>query len=338
MTCYLQNCFEENSSLAILSGKYIQPPDDHPYAHTPVHELIDRTLTVNVSRRADIDEVCKCFDRLLVGKGLTKRPPGRRPKSSSSVATPRSSKTNGRRSGTSSRDSPPPPPPPPRPSKQKVRNQTQKQKTHLSDPIPSSVVVDRRPARTKERARAPLNEDGPLNDLLMGEQILMQAIPEETTAMRSRRDPRKNYNRRQQVTSTSTSPSSICVDHIYEDLLCEEPTKRSRSKSKKKESTTKSFADIDDTELDRIRIFTSPDKIEMKAVGGSDTSSFDSPPPLTPIEMSSIASASSASEGHYSFSRESPARRTTRRDPPGVQGLASSRDPPGTRPLPTSYF
>lgn len=323
MCCYLQNCFEENSSLAILSGNYIQPPDDHPYTHTPLHELIDRMLTVNVSRRADINEVCRCFDRLLVGKGLVKRPSGRKPKSSSSLSTSRSNKTNARGSATSSRDSPPPPPPPPRPPKLKGQK-TQKQKTHLSDPIPPSVVVDRRSSRVKERVRAPLGEEDLFGDLLMGEKTLMQAVPEQT-AVRSHRDPRKTYNRSQQVSSTSTATST---DHIYTDLLREEPSKRSRRKSKKS-STMGKIANVDDTlpvedDLDRIRIFTSSDKIEMMATStGRSDASFDtttsSTPPLIPIEMSSITSASSASQGHYSFSKESPVRRKTRRDPPGTR-------------------
>ena len=331
MTCYLQNCFEENSSLAILSGKYLQPPDDHPYSQTSLHEVIDGMLTVNVSHRAGIEEVCKCFDRLLAGKGLPKRAYGR--KTNVSTRTPK--KTSGRGTAIpSARDSPPPPPPPPRPSKQKAtQKQAQKEITSTSNPIPSSVFVDRRSARTKEQAKAPVVDC----DVLVGEKILMQSVPEDT-AMRSHRDPRKNYGRNQSNTTPSL-PIAMNVDHIYNDLLQEEPTKRNRRRSRKKE-VTKPPERIDDSlsledELDRIRIFTHTDKVEVRATGGSDSVSFDSTPPLTPLEMSSIASLSS--EDHYSFSRESPARRNKGRDPPGTQGRASVRDPPGTSPSP-SYF
>ena len=329
MACYLQNCFEENSSLAILSGKYLQPPDDHPYSQTSLREIIDRMLTVNVSRRAGIDEVCKCFDRLLVGKNLPKRTSGRKTNTSSSASTRTPKKTSGR-AIASARDSPPPPPPPPRPSKHKAaQEQAQKEMTSISDPIPSSVFVDRRSVRPTEHTRTPLDDCG----VLVGEKILMQSVPEDT-AMRSHRDPRKNYGRNRS-NITPSLPTAMDVDHIYNDLLQEEPTKRNRRKSKKK-IATKTSERIED-ELDRIsiRIFTSTDEVEIRATGGSDSVSFDGTPPLSPLEMSSIASLSS--EDHYSFSRESPARRNKGRVPPGTQGRATVRDPPGTSPSP-SYF
>lgn len=322
MACYLQNCFEENSSLAILSGNYLDPPDDHPYSQTSLHELIDRMLTVNVPRRAGIEDVCKCLDRLIAGRGLPKRPSGRQPKKLSSASTPSPKKVGERRPvASAARASPPPPPPPPRPSKQN----TQKQTKNISNSIPSSVFVDRRSARTQEHAREPLGDC----DLLAGEKILMQSVPEDT-AMRSHRDPRKNYGRNHPDT-TASLPIAMNVDHIYNDLLHDEPTKRSGKKSKRKPTSetrrTDDSLSLED-ELDRIRIFTSSDKVEVKATDGSDSVSFESTPPLTPIEMSSIASLSS--EDHYSFSRESPARRKKGRDPPGTQGRASVQDPPGT--------
>lgn len=291
-------------------------------------------LTVNVSRRAGIEEVCKCFDRLLAGKGLPKRIQGRKPKQPSSVSTPTPKKTSGRGPAiASARDSPPPPPPPPRPSKHKAtKKQAQKETTSISDPIPSSVFVDLRSARPKENARAPSVDC----DVLVGEKILM-SVPEDT-AIRSHRDPRKSYCRSQSNT-THSLPTPMNVDHIYNDLLEEEPAKRSRRKSKKK-AVTKLSERIDDSlsledELDRIRIFTSTDKVEVRATDGSDSLSFDSTPPLTPLEMSSIASLSS--EDHYSFSRESPARRNKGRDPPGTQGRASIRDLPGTSLSPSNF-
>ena len=326
MTCYLQNCFEENSSLAILSGNYLQPPDDHPYSHTSLHELIDRMLTVTASRRADADELCLCFDRLLAGKGLPNRTSGRKPKQPVSASTPLSKKTKGRGPVASKRDSPPPPPPPPRPTKQKAEKQTQKQTANIPDSIPSSVVVERRP---KKHARAPLHEENLFDcDRLMGEKFLMQPVPEDA-AMRSNRDPRKNYGRGRSKT-TPHSPTVLSVEHIYNDLLNNQvQTKRSRKKvGKEKRTTTKTTDMIDgslslEDELDRIMIFTTTDEIEVKATGGSEASSFGSTPPLTPIEVSSIASLSS--EDQYSFSRESPMRRK------------KGKDSPRTRPLPTSY-
>ena len=167
----------------------------------------------------------------------------------------------------------------------------------------------------------------------------MQSAPKDT-AMRSHRDPRKNYGRNQSNAMPSLT-TAMNADHIYNDLLQEKPTKRNRRKTKKKEATkplertNDSLLESLEDELDRIRIFTSTDKVEVRATGGSDSVSFDSAPPLTPLEMSSIASLSS--EDHYSFSRESQARRRKGRDPPGTQGRTSARDPPGTSPSRPSF-
>jgi len=162
----------------------------------------------------------------------------------------------------------------------------------------------------------------------MGEKILMQPVPEDA-AMRSNRDPRKNYGRGRKKTAPH-SPTVLSVEHIYNDLLNNQvQTKRSRKKvGKEKRTTTKTTDMIDgslslEDELDRIMIFTTTDEIEVKATGGSEASSFGSTPPLTPIEVSSIASLSS--EDQYSFSRESPMRRK------------KGKDSPRTWPLPTSY-
>lgn len=71
---FLQNCFEEGSNLAILSGKYTIP-DDNPYGDGLV-ELLDRMLTSDSKARADMTEVILCLSAVYSGRSL---PPRKRP-------------------------------------------------------------------------------------------------------------------------------------------------------------------------------------------------------------------------------------------------------------------
>jgi serine/threonine protein kinase len=65
---FLQNCFEEGSNLAILSGNY-KIPDDNPYGDDLV-ELIDRMLTFDSKARADMTEVILCLSAIYSGRPL----------------------------------------------------------------------------------------------------------------------------------------------------------------------------------------------------------------------------------------------------------------------------
>lgn len=68
---FLQNCFEEGSNLAILSGKYTIP-DDNPYGEGLV-ELLDRMLTSDSKARADMTEVILCLSAVYSGRPLPPR-------------------------------------------------------------------------------------------------------------------------------------------------------------------------------------------------------------------------------------------------------------------------
>jgi len=71
---FLQNCFEEGSNLAILSGKYTIP-DDNPYGDGLV-ELLSRMLTSDSKARADMTEVILCLSAVYSGREL---PPRKKP-------------------------------------------------------------------------------------------------------------------------------------------------------------------------------------------------------------------------------------------------------------------
>mmetsp|Transcript_19326 Transcript_19326/g.56171 ORF Transcript_19326/g.56171 Transcript_19326/m.56171 type:complete len:635 (+) Transcript_19326:374-2278(+) len=68
---FLQNCFEEGSNLAILSGKYTIP-EDNPYGQGLV-ELLDRMLTADSKARADMTEVILCLSAVYSGRPLPPR-------------------------------------------------------------------------------------------------------------------------------------------------------------------------------------------------------------------------------------------------------------------------
>ena len=68
---FLQNCFEEGSNLAILSGKY-KIPEDNPYGEGLV-ELLDRMLTLDCKARADMTEVILCLSAVYSGRPLPPR-------------------------------------------------------------------------------------------------------------------------------------------------------------------------------------------------------------------------------------------------------------------------
>ena len=68
---FLQNCFEEGSNLAILSGKYTIP-EDNPYGEGLV-ELLDRMLTADSKARADMTEVILCLSAVYSGRPLPPR-------------------------------------------------------------------------------------------------------------------------------------------------------------------------------------------------------------------------------------------------------------------------
>jgi hypothetical protein len=80
---FLQNCFEEGSNLAILSGKYTIP-DDNPYGDGLV-ELLDRMLTSDCKARADMTEVILCLSAVYSCRPL---PPRKKPSRSSKTETP----------------------------------------------------------------------------------------------------------------------------------------------------------------------------------------------------------------------------------------------------------
>jgi serine/threonine protein kinase len=68
---YLGDCFEEGSSLAILSRRY-RIPEDNPYGDDLV-DLIDRMLAWDYRERADMGEVIMCLSALYSNRPLPKR-------------------------------------------------------------------------------------------------------------------------------------------------------------------------------------------------------------------------------------------------------------------------
>lgn len=365
MTCFLQNCFEENSNLAILSGKYIDPPGNHPYGNTHLQELIKRMLSVDVSRRADSKQVSKCIDAMIAGKPLPKRSSSSKSRSRTVIATatalsaPRKANESNSSRGTRGIHASPPPPPPPPPRTQASHSQNdltvQSRGQRQTNSIPMSVVVDRRSTRAKERSKRYESSSGAkvsvdtdtIVDDLRGTKILMQSVPEHS-AIRTKRDPRKKYSRHTGTTNSTTSSRSISVDHVYSDL---ETPIIAKKKIKKKAvikakprrddfSATSSpslFGPDDewskfgtestemdgieaylDEALDRIKIFTSEDRLGRRA-SPADVS-CEITPPLTPLEQSSITSISSTD---YSFSRESRANKKKAKDPPGLLSTSS---------------
>jgi len=71
MLCFLRNCFEENSNLAILAGSYTIP-EQHPFPPAIV-ELISRMLCMDSNKRASIDEVLQCLDAIKNNESLPPR-------------------------------------------------------------------------------------------------------------------------------------------------------------------------------------------------------------------------------------------------------------------------
>lgn len=71
MLCFLRNCFEENSNLAILAGSYTIP-EQHPFPPEIV-ELISRMLCMDSNKRASIDEVLQCLDAIKNNESLPPR-------------------------------------------------------------------------------------------------------------------------------------------------------------------------------------------------------------------------------------------------------------------------
>lgn len=70
----MKNCFDENSNLAILAGKYdIPSPEEHGYSPTLI-ELVQRILTVRSKDRPDIEDVIDCLHALQLDMEL---PPSR---------------------------------------------------------------------------------------------------------------------------------------------------------------------------------------------------------------------------------------------------------------------
>ena len=53
---FLSDCFDEGSSLGILSGKY-HLPTEYPYSHKHLIELIVRMLVVDATKRPSINEL-----------------------------------------------------------------------------------------------------------------------------------------------------------------------------------------------------------------------------------------------------------------------------------------
>ena len=68
---FLQNCFEEGSNLAILSGKYVIP-ENNPYGDGLV-ELLERMLCQDSKARADMTEVILCLSAVYSGRPLPPR-------------------------------------------------------------------------------------------------------------------------------------------------------------------------------------------------------------------------------------------------------------------------
>jgi len=69
--CFLQNCFDDDSHLASLSGRYLIPPR-HPFG-SDMEELIQRMLIIDPKDRANIDEVSACVDAMREGITLPPR-------------------------------------------------------------------------------------------------------------------------------------------------------------------------------------------------------------------------------------------------------------------------
>lgn len=69
--CFLRNCFEENSNLAILSGSY-SIPADHDFAPEML-ELISRMICMDANQRASIGEILECLDAMKNGEHLPPR-------------------------------------------------------------------------------------------------------------------------------------------------------------------------------------------------------------------------------------------------------------------------
>ena len=69
--CFLRNCFEENSNLAILTGEYTIP-SSHPFPRELI-ELLSRMLCMDPNQRASIDEVLECLDAIKNREALPPR-------------------------------------------------------------------------------------------------------------------------------------------------------------------------------------------------------------------------------------------------------------------------
>ena len=68
---FCKDCFDENSNLAILSGKY-KIPEDNQYGEGLEH-LISRMLTIDYEDRADMPEVISCLSALYAKRPLPLR-------------------------------------------------------------------------------------------------------------------------------------------------------------------------------------------------------------------------------------------------------------------------
>ena len=68
-TAFLQNCFDENANLRILSGNF-EFPEEHPYGHNELFKLIKRMIVVDPSKRASINEVLECINAIQSFKPL----------------------------------------------------------------------------------------------------------------------------------------------------------------------------------------------------------------------------------------------------------------------------
>ena len=69
--CFLKNCFEENSNLAILTGEY-DIPQSHPFPREII-ELMSRMICMDPNQRASIDEVLECLDAIKNKEALPTR-------------------------------------------------------------------------------------------------------------------------------------------------------------------------------------------------------------------------------------------------------------------------
>jgi len=82
---FLKDCFQEDSRLNILKGKY-EIPEGHPYSKD-VLDLLARLLCVDPDKRPDIHEVISCIDALASGKVLP-------PKQSKAMCASRATETS----------------------------------------------------------------------------------------------------------------------------------------------------------------------------------------------------------------------------------------------------